>query len=155
MEVTTDHNGYCIGDSIIISVDIRNTTKGKVSSLGAALVRNIMHKDHCHENYRLVIKKVKNNGSQEILYLCIPKSSPSIINFDMIKVTYKLEVKLKMSNNIKLVASLPITIGSISPDECTAHERSQFAELAEDYLSKSSSAETLSLYSSSDCLNLI
>ena len=155
MEVTTNHNGYHIGDSIAISVDIENTTKGKISSLRAALVRNIMHRDHCHDNYRLVIKKIKNDGSQTIVHLCVPKTSPSIINFDMIKVTYKLEVKLKMSNNIKLMASLPITIGSISPDECVAHERSQFAELTEDYLSKSSSADTLSLYSSSDCLNLI
>ena len=154
MEVTTDHNGYTIGDSIAISVDIKSASKGKISSLRAALVRNIMHRGHCHENYRLVIKKIKNDGGQTNMHLCIPKTSPSITNFDMIKVTYKLDVKLKMSNGIKLVASLPITIGSISPDEYT-HDTSQFTELAEDYLSKSSSAETLSLYSSSDCLNLI
>ena len=155
MEVTTDHNGYCVGDSIGISADIRNNTKGKISSLRAALVRNIMHKDHYHDNYRSVVHKIKNDGNQTNMYLHIPmQTSPTIINCDMVKVTYLLKVKLKMTNGIKVVAYLPITIGGISLDECM-HERSEVIELTEHHSSESSSIKTLSLDSSNDCLNLL
>lgn len=150
MKVTTDHNGYCVGDSIAITADITNNTKGKISSLKAALLRNIMHKDHYHDNYRSVVKKIKSDGSQTNMCLCIPQTSPTIINCNMVKVTYKLKVKLKLTNGIKVVAFLPITVGSVSLDE-HALEKNQFIE---NHLS-TSSADTLSLDSSTDSLNLI
>ena len=156
MEVTTDHNGYCVGDTIAISVDITNNTKGKISSLRAALVRNIMHKDHYHNNYHSVVQKIENDSNQTNTYLRIPQTSPTIMNCTMVKVTYMLKVKLKMTNGIKVVALLPITIGGISLNECV-HERSEFADhgLTECHSPKSSSMETLSLDSSNDCLSLL
>ena len=154
MEVTTDHVGYCVGDSIAISVDITNSTKGNVSSLQAALIRSIMHKDHYHNNYRSVVEKVKNYSNQANMYLRVPQTSATITNCNTIKVMYKLKVKLKMTNGIKVVAFLPITIGDAKLDEYE-HERSQFAEMTECQSSISSSIETLSYDSSSDCLNLL
>ena len=154
MEVTTDHNGYCVGDSIAISVDITNTTKSKVSSLKATLIRNIMHKDHYHENYCSAIQKVESNGSQTNMFLHVPETSPSITNYNLLKVTYKLKVKLRMSNGIKVVAFLPLTIGRVSRDQCL-HDRSQCTEPTNSSLSTSSSVETLSSDSLSDSLNLI
>ena len=154
MDVTTDHNGYCVGDSIAISADITNNTKGKISCLRAALIRNIVHKDHFHDNYRSVVQKVENDGNQTNMYLHIPQTSPTIINCNTIKVIYFLKVKLKITNGIKVVAYLPITIGGNSLDECV-HESSEFMELTERHSSTSSSIDTLSLDSSNDCLNLL
>ena len=155
MEVTTDHIGYSVGDSIAISVDITNNTKGNMSSLQASLIRSIMHKDHYHYNYRSVIEKVKKDGNQANMYLHVPRTSSTITNCNTIKVTYKLKVKLKMTNGIKVVAFLPITIGNAKLDEYE-HERSQFAEMmTECHPSISSSPETLSYDSSNDCLNLL
>ena len=89
MEVTTDHNGYCVGDSIAISADITNGTKSKISSLQATLNRNILHKGHCHSNYSSTIEKIENDGSQTNLLLRIPQTSCSITNCHMVKVTYE------------------------------------------------------------------
>lgn len=154
MKVTTDHNGYCVGDSIAISVDITNNTKGKISSLRAALIRNIVHKDHFHDNYRSIVQKIENDGNQTNMCLHIPKTSPTIINCNTFKVMYFLKVKLKVSNGIKVVAYLPITIGGVSLDGCV-HGSSEFVELPERHSSTSSSIETMSLDSSNDCLNLL
>ena len=156
MEVTTDHSGYCVGDTIAISVDVTNNTKGKISSLRAALIRNIVHKDHFHDNYRSVVHKIENDSNQSNMYLHIPQTSPTITNCNTVKVIYLLKVKLKVTTGVKVVAHLPITIGGISSDECVHdHETSEFVELTERNLSTSSSMDILSLDSSNDCLNLL
>ena len=116
MEVTTDHNGYCVGDSIAISVGITNNTKSKISSLQATLNRKILHKDHCHNNYSSAIGKIENDCSQTNLLLRIPQTSPSITNCHIVRVTYELKVKVKLANKVKVVACLPITIGTIAHD---------------------------------------
>jgi len=152
MEVTTDRSGYCVGDSIAISADIMNNTKSKISSLQASLIRNIIHKDHYHDNYCSVIKKVKNHDNHTNMFLHIPQTSPSITNYDMLKVTYKLKVKLKMANGIKVVAFLPITIGTVSFDEYVL-ERDQYAEVTRSHLLRLPSLETLSSDSSTDLSN--
>lgn len=153
MEVTTDRSGYCAGDSIAITADVKNSTKAKITSLQAILVRKIMHKDHYHENYCSVVKKTVNDGSHTNMLFVIPQTSPSIINCNILKVTYELKVKLKMANGIKVVALLPITIGSASLDEYV-HKTSQCAELPENQLSRSSSIQSLSSDILHDCLML-
>lgn len=125
MEVTTDHNGYCVGDSIAISVNITNTTKSKISSLQATLNRNILHKDHCHKNYCSAVKKIENDGSQTNMLLHIPQTSSSITNCHMVKVTYELKVKVKLANKVKVVACLPITIGTSAQDAAVADKCSE------------------------------
>lgn len=148
MEVTTDHKGYCVGDSIAISVDITNDTKSKVSSLQATLNRNILHKGHCHKNYCSVIKKVENDGCQTNLLLHIPQTSASITNYNMVKVTYELKVKVKLANKVKVVAYLPITIGMITED-CPVLDTCRKADVS---FTRCSSEETISSCSSSNYL---
>ena len=149
MEVTTDHNGYCVGDSIAISVDITNGTKSKISSLQATLNRNILHKGHCHSNYSSAIGRIENDGSQTNLLLRIPQTSSSITNCHMVKVTYELKVKVKLANKVKVVACLPITIGTITQDG-TVHDKS--GEQLDVSLTRCPSEETITSSSSSNYL---
>ena len=150
MEVTTDHNGYCVGDSIAISVNITNSTKSKITSLQATLNRNILHKGHCHKNYCSAIKKIETDGSQTNLLLHIPQTSSSITNCHMIKVTYELKVKLKLNNKVKVVAYLPITIGTVGQDP-TVHEKCREQDVQVS-LTKYPSEETIGSFSSSSYL---
>ena len=142
MEVTTDHNGYCVGDSVAISVNITNNTKSKISSLHATLSRNILHKGHCHKNYSSTVTKIENDGSQMNMFLHIPETSPSIMNCHMIKVTYELKVKVKLANKVKVVACLPITIGTTAGDAAAVHDK--YSEHLHESLSRCSSKETIS-----------
>ena len=100
MDVSTDHSGYCVGDSIAISTDITNSTKSKITSLQATLTRNILHKGHCHKNLCTIVKKIESDSNQTNLLLHIPQTSPSITNCHMVKVTYELKVKVKLANKI-------------------------------------------------------
>ena len=142
MEVTTDHNGYCVGDSVAISVNITNNTKSKISSLHATLNRNILHKDHCHKNYSSTVTKIESDASQTNMLLHIPETSPSIMNCHMIKVTYELKVKVKLANKVKVVACLPITIGTTAGDAAAVHDKC--SEHLHESLSRCSSKETIS-----------
>jgi len=112
MAITTNHSGYRVGDSIIISADIENHTNSKVSSLQTTLVRNVMHKDHFHKNYCTAIETADDNKAWTKKILHIPSTSPSITDCHLVKVTYELKVKLRMTNKSKLTVSLPITIGT-------------------------------------------
>lgn len=149
MEVTTDHSGYCVGDSIAISVDITNGTKSKISSLQATLNRNILHKGHCHSNYSSAIEKIENDGSQTNLLLRIPQTSSSITNCHMVKVTYELKVKAKLANKVKVVACLPITIGTVAQDS-SVHDKC--GEQLDVSLTRCPSEETITSSSSSSYL---
>ena len=149
MEVTTDHNGYCVGDSIAISVDITNNTKSKISSLQATLNRNILHKGHCHNNYSSAIKKIESDGNQTNLLLCIPETSPSITNCQMVKVTYELKVKVKLANKVKVVACLPITVGTTALDS-VVHDKCR--DQLDVSLTRCQSEETITSFSSNTYL---
>lgn len=151
MEVTTDHNGYCVGDSIAISVDIANNTKSKITSLQATLNRNILHKGHCHNNYTSVVAKMENDGSQTNMLLHIPQTSPSITNYHMVKVTYELKVKVKLANKVKVVAHLPITIGAATQDGAV-HKRYAEQDVS---LTRCSSISSSSISSSSSSSYLL
>lgn len=148
MEVTTDRSGYCVGDSIAISVDVKNNTKSKVSSLEATLMRNVLHKGHCHNNYSSVIKQIDTDGSRTNMFLHIPQTSPSITNCHMVRVTYELKVKVKLANKVKVVAHIPITIGTTTHDGST-HNKSDKQDVS---LTRCPSEETISSTSSSSFL---
>jgi len=147
MAITTNHSGYCVGDSIIISADIENHTNSKVSSLQTTLVRNVIHKDHLHKNYCRVIETADDNKVWTKKMLHIPQTSPSITDCHIVKITYELKVKLRMTNKSKLTVSLPITIGTAK----TIQEESSddgYSNLVTRYPSN----DTLLSVSSTECL---
>jgi len=150
MAITTNHSGYCPGDSMIISADLENHTNSKVSSIQTALVRNVMHKDHLHKNYCTVIEKSEDDKIWTKKTLLIPSTSPSIIDCDLVKVTYELRVKLKLTNKSKLIATLPITIGNANAmqEEGSIDGYSEQSNLVTRYPSN----DTLLSVSSTDCL---
>ena len=75
------------------------------------------------------------------MLLHIPETSPSITNCHMIKVTYELKVKAKLANKVKVVACLPITIGTTVGD---AAIHNKYSEQLHESLSRCSSQETIS-----------
>ncbi|XP_065920107.1 arrestin domain-containing protein 17-like [Dysidea avara] len=147
MAITTNHCGYCVGDSVIISADIENHTNSKVSSLQTTLMRNVMHKDHVHKKYCTILETAEDNKIWTKKMLQIPSTSPSITDCHLVKVTYELKVKLRMTNKSKLTVSLPITIGS-AKEESSDDGYSEQCNLVTRYPSN----DTLLSVSSTECL---
>lgn len=133
LSVTTDRGGYCIGESIGITVEAKNNSKRRVTVIRASLKQKatLFAKDRTFpQSYPA--KRVEENVIQRIEGpgvepggtctwvnepLLIPvTTTPTINSCRIVKLSYSLTVTLALQYATDLHVTIPITIGNMPYD---------------------------------------
>lgn len=145
LSVRTDRGGYCHGDSIRISMEVRNNSSRRIRAVQAILRQKAIFRGRYIQNYRhrqlqnIVVYTHKTkamqmiedndiaaNNDQEIYNwndrpLVIPtaEADPTLVttiaNCENLEISYDLVVSLIIQRARNLSVKLPITIGNIPP----------------------------------------
>ena len=130
VSVTTDRGGYCIGESIGITVKAKNNSKRRVTVVRASLKQKatLYAKDrtfpHSHPAERVeenIIQKIEGPGIEpggtctwvnEPLLIPVT-TTPTINTCRIVKLSYSLTITLALHYATDLHVSIPITIGNM------------------------------------------
>ena len=121
LSVITDRGGYCLGESISISVEVENHSNRRITSVRAALKQMVTcyARGRCHVHNQ-IIKRIKgpgiepgatSNWSNELLP--IPVTVPSISCCRILKLSYVLTVTLDIPHVNDFHVAIPITVGNV------------------------------------------
>ena len=138
LSVTTDRGGYCIGESIGITVEAKNNSKRRVTVVRASLKQKatLFAKDRTfpqtHPAERVeenVIQRIEGPGIEPggtctwvNKPLLIPvTTTPTINSCRIVKLSYSLTVTLALHYATDLHVTIPITIGNV-PYDLTAEK---------------------------------
>ena len=125
LSVTIDRGGYCVGESIAISIEVQNNSRREVTAVLASLEKNLTfiaygsltRRDQRYE--REVIQMIKSPGIQSggtrawNQALLVPAIAPITFDCGIIKLSYTLTVALKIARNEDLNVIIPVTIGNV------------------------------------------
>ena len=121
LSVITDRGGYCLGESIALSVEVENHSNGRITSIRAALKQVVTcyagGRRHVHNQ---IIQRITGPGIEpgatsnwNNQLLPIPATVPSISSCRILKFSYVLTVKLGAPGVNDLHVSIPITVGNV------------------------------------------
>ena len=121
LSAKTDRGGYCLRESIALSVEVENHSNTRVTRIRAALQQVVT----CYARGRRlvhnqIIQRITGPGIEpgatfnwNNQLLPIPATVPSISNCRILKVSYVLTVKLGAPGANDLHVSIPITVGNV------------------------------------------
>ena len=123
LSVTTDRRGYCVGETIAVTIKAKNNSRSRVTAMKVSLEQHAtfiaydQHRDARHET--TVIQKIQGPGIRPgdtstwvNRPLAIPTTVPTI-TLGIIQVSYHVTVVLAIRFSQDFRVAIPITIGSV------------------------------------------
>jgi len=120
LKANIDRSGYCPGESIVVNCRGKNEARRDMGGIKARLIQSVtytvgMNKKK-EENIISAIggNKIEKGRTKvwENQLLKIPAVPPTIENFPILSVTYKVQVTLVVPNGVDLQFYLPVTVGT-------------------------------------------
>lgn len=123
LSVTTDRRGYCVGETIAVTIKAKNNSRSRVTAIKVSLEQHAtfiaydQHRDARDET--TVIQKIQgpgirpgDTGTWVNRPLAIPTTIPTI-TLGIIQVSYRVTVVLAIRFSQDFRVAIPITIGNV------------------------------------------